>query len=70
MELTAVYYQTEGWWVGYVIEIPGVNTQGRSIDEARAGMSEAVELALEARKHLGLPEVQPVIQERIRFKAS
>lgn len=70
MDLTAVYYQTDGWWVGYVIEIPGVNTQGRTIEEARAGMPEALELALEARKHLELPEVQPVVQERIRFKAS
>jgi predicted RNase H-like HicB family nuclease len=38
----AVFEQHHGWWVGYVEEPPGVNTQGRTLDEARDSLREAV----------------------------
>lgn len=40
------------WYVAYVREIPGANTQGRTLKEARANLKEAVKLILEANRDL------------------
>jgi predicted RNase H-like HicB family nuclease len=44
-KFTAVYERVDGWWVGYVEEIPGANTQGRTLEEARENLKEAVHMA-------------------------
>ncbi len=49
---TAVFEKQEGWWVGYVEELPGANTQGETLDEARENLKEAVEMVLEANRVL------------------
>ena len=38
---TAVFEQDGDWWVGYVEELPGANTQGATLDEARENLREA-----------------------------
>lgn len=35
---TAVYLKSQHGYVGFVEELPGVNSQGRTIDEARANL--------------------------------
>ncbi|MBX7133288.1 MAG: type II toxin-antitoxin system HicB family antitoxin [Fimbriimonadaceae bacterium] len=60
-----VFYESEGFWVGMVVEIPGTNTIGSTLEEARANLDEAVELALEARRHLGLGPV-PFLEKESR----
>lgn len=47
---TAVFEQNGDWWIGYVEELPGANTQGKTLDEARENLKEAVELILEANR--------------------
>ncbi len=49
---TAVYQQDEGWWVGYVEELPGANAQERTLEEARQSLREAVSDVLEANREL------------------
>lgn len=39
---TAVYHELDGWIVGYCEEVPGVNVQERTLDEARISMKEAI----------------------------
>ena len=39
---TAVYRKSGKWWAGYVEEVPGVNTQGATLAEARANLKEAL----------------------------
>ena len=39
---TAVFVKTENWWIAYMSDIPGVNTQGRTLAEARANLAEAL----------------------------
>ena len=46
---TAVYEQVGDWWAAWVEELPGANTQGRTLEEARENLREAVELILEAK---------------------
>jgi predicted RNase H-like HicB family nuclease len=47
-EYTAVIQQDGDWWIGWVEEIPGVNSQGKTKDELlenlRSALSEAIEM--------------------------
>jgi len=53
LNLTAVFMKApEGGYVAFVEELPGANTQGETIEEARANLREAVELVLEANRVL------------------
>ncbi len=52
MELTAVYQKRDRWYIAWVEEIPGVNTQGRTLKEARENLKEALKLVLEANREL------------------
>lgn len=47
---TAVYEKHGKWYVGYVEEIPGVNTQGRTRAETRKNLKEALSLILETNR--------------------
>jgi predicted RNase H-like HicB family nuclease len=39
--LNAVFEKTEdGYWIGYVEELPGANTQGESLEETRNNLKE------------------------------
>jgi len=51
LTLTAVYEEAEeGGYIAYVAELPGANTQGDTLDEARENLSEAIQLILEANR--------------------
>lgn len=52
MQLTAVYMAVPEGYIAFVEELPGANTQGETLDEARANLREAVELILEANREL------------------
>ena len=52
MKFTAVYKKTKKWYLGWVEEIPGVNTQGRTLKEAKSNLKEALKLILETNKLL------------------
>lgn len=51
-QLTAVYEEHDDWIVAYLEEIPGVNTQGKTMDEARANLADALHEFLEANREL------------------
>ena len=60
LELTAIYEpQPDGWIVASIAELPGVITQGQSMEEARAMLANALEQMWLARRDLSLAEVQP-----------
>ena len=52
MELTAVYQKVQEGYIAFVEELPGANSQGATLDEARANLKEAVLLVLEANRML------------------
>ena len=52
MQLTAVYLEVPEGFVAFVEELPGANTQGATLEEARENLREAVELVLEANREL------------------
>ena len=51
--LTAVFLEVpEGGFSGYIEEIPGVNTQGETMEEAKINLIEALHMVLETNKIL------------------
>jgi predicted RNase H-like HicB family nuclease len=50
MKLTAVYIKVPQGYVAFIEELPGANTQGETLDEARENLNEAVALVLEANR--------------------
>ncbi len=52
MQLTAVYMQVSEGYIAFVKELPGANTQGDTLEEARENLAEAVQVVLEANREL------------------
>ena len=52
MQFTAVYKEVPEGYIGFVQELPGANTQGRTLEETRANLKEAIEMTLEANRIL------------------
>ena len=73
LKFTAVFEPVaEGGYSAYVEEIPGVNTQGETLEEARENLREALELVLEVRRELAEEQQagRPVIRENIQLAAA
>ena len=58
-EFTAIFERDGEWHIAYCPEIPGANGQGRTKDEARQSLSEAIALILKDRRADGLRGVPP-----------
>ncbi|MGB0070902.1 MAG: type II toxin-antitoxin system HicB family antitoxin, partial [Isosphaeraceae bacterium] len=52
MQLPAVFIHVPEGCIAFVEELPGANTQGTTLDEARENLQEAVALVLEANREL------------------
>lgn len=63
---TAVFEKTEDWYIGYVEELPGANTQGKTLEEARDNLKEAIELILESNRELAYQNLAGNKKEDIR----
>ncbi len=50
--LTTVFERVPEGYIGYVPELPGANTQGRTLDEVKANLIEAISLVLEANREV------------------
>lgn len=66
-EFTAVFIEgSDGWIIGYIEELPGAHSQGKTIEEAEPALRESVELTLRANRRFtaepfrGLPVVRRV----------
>ena len=58
-EFTAIIEKDGDWYIAYCLEIPGANGQGKTIEECKASLGEAISLILEDRREdamRGLPE--------------
>ncbi len=68
-EFTAIIERDGKWYVAYCPEIPGANGQGKTKEEARRNLAEAIALILEDRREDGLRGVPPdAIRETVRVK--
>ena len=71
MSFTAVYMQVPEGYIAFVEELPGANTQGATLDEARENLQEAVALVLEANRELAEQSLagQSVVREPFELTA-
>jgi len=58
-EFTAVIERDGEWFVAYCPEVPGANGQGRTKEEAKENLADAIALILEDRRADGLRAVPP-----------
>lgn len=67
IQLTAVFQKVPEGYIGFVEELPGANTQGTTLKEARANLQEAVAMVLEANRVLAEEALQgrDVIREAL-----
>jgi predicted RNase H-like HicB family nuclease len=72
MKLTAVFKKVREGYIGFVEELPGANTQGRTLGETRANLKEAVALVLAANRTLAEESVgkEKVIREPFEIDVS
>jgi predicted RNase H-like HicB family nuclease len=52
MELTAVFKKVPEGYIGWVEELPGANTQGKTLEETRENLQEAIRLVFQANREL------------------
>jgi predicted RNase H-like HicB family nuclease len=66
-QLTAVFQKVPEGYIAFVEELPGANSQGETLDEARSNLQEAVQLVLEANRALVEETLRdkPVIREQL-----
>lgn len=72
MQLTAVFMPVPEGYIGFVEELPGANTQGATLEEARENLQEAVEMVLEANRQLAEEAIagKSVSKEPFEFTTS
>ena len=72
MKLTAVYLKVAKGYVAFVEELPGANTQGATLKEAKANLEEAINLVVEANRLLAEESLrgQKAIREQISISAA
>ena len=52
MPLNAIYQKVTEGYIAFIEELPGANTQGETLEEARANLVESVEMVMEANRFL------------------
>ncbi len=68
-KLTAIFEKVPEGYIGFVEELPGANTQGATLEEARTNLREAVDLVLAANRELAEESLanRAVIRESFEF---
>ncbi len=61
----AVLRKDEGWWIGWVEEIPGVNSQGKTRAELLKNLRSALREALEMNREEALAQAGKGYEEAV-----
>ncbi len=67
----AIYERDGDWWVASAVEIPGAFSQGKTIEEARENLLDAVRELMLARRELAEQEVSSkdeVVREELAIQ--
>jgi predicted RNase H-like HicB family nuclease len=70
-QLTAIYHKVHEGYVAFVEELPGANSQGATLEEARENLREAIEMVIDANRTISGQELggAKVIREPIKVTA-
>lgn len=61
-EYTAVYQKRGKYYIAWIEEIPGVNTQGRTKQEVKANLKEALKLILATNRTISKKQAGPKLE--------
>jgi len=64
-QFSATFICEDGWWIGWSDDVPGANSQERTLDEARESLKEAIGDIFGVRRELGWDEPAPLIREQL-----
>ena len=64
---TATYQKRGNWYVAWVEEIPGVNTQGRTLKEAKTNLRDALRSVLKANRDILKRDLKTPASKREHF---
>jgi predicted RNase H-like HicB family nuclease len=67
---TAIVQHRGAWWIGWIQEVPGVNSQGRTRAELIDNLRSALEEALEMNRADALHAVQDGPYEEVRVSVA
>ena len=69
LKLTAIYQKVKEGYIAYVEEIPGVNTQGKTLRETKLNLREALQMVIASYRELMEKEIRgkKVIREELDF---
>jgi predicted RNase H-like HicB family nuclease len=72
MSFTAVYMKVPEGYIAFVEELPGANTQGETLEEARTNLNEAVAMVLDANRAMSAQSLEgaEVIRETLILPAA
>jgi predicted RNase H-like HicB family nuclease len=72
IKFTAVFKKVPEGYIGFVEELPGANTQAKTLKETRTNLEEAIQLVLEANRFLAQDSLkgQKVIRESLSITAA
>ena len=72
LEFTAVFQPVAEGFIGFIEELPGANTQGATLDEARENLREAVRLTMATNRALAEESIRgtAVIREALAITAA
>ena len=60
---TAIVGQDDGWWIGWIAEVPGVNAQERTREELLVTLADVLREALELNRQEALARAQTSHEE-------
>ena len=69
-EYTAVFKKSGTWFVAWLEEVPGVNTQGRTLKEARENLKDAAQMVFSLNRQVSKSKGMGITREPIRIVAT
>ena len=72
IEFSAIFLKVAEGYIGFVEELPGANSQGNTLDEARTNLKEAIQLVIDSNREITEEEIKgkEVIRESLLIGAS
>lgn len=64
-DYTIVIVKSEDWYAGYVKELPGAHSQGKTVKEVKENLKEAIKLILESNYKHFVSGKKKVFEDRI-----
>jgi predicted RNase H-like HicB family nuclease len=65
---TLTIVKSDGWYAGFVKELPGAHSQGKTIEEVKENIKESIKMVVESNYRHLLEGYEKVIEEKIFVK--